>query len=64
MNNPMQHPVMRAFMQAQASRDPRAQMAQQIIQGKSPADLQQIAMNMAKERGLTPEQIAKRLGLF
>lgn len=64
MSNPMQHPVMRAYLQALSGKDPRAQMAQQIIEGKSPAELQKIATNMAKERGLTPELIAKRMGLF
>ena len=61
MNN---HPVMRAYMEALQRNDPRAQMARQMIEGKAPADLHKIAMNMAKERGLTPEQIAKRMGLF
>lgn len=49
-------------MQAQQAKDPRAAQAMQIIQGKSPQQLQQIAMNMLKERGLSPEDMYKRLG--
>ena len=43
--------------------DPRINQAMQMIQGKSPAELQQIAMNMAKEQGTTVEQIAQSLGV-
>ena len=43
--------------------DPRINQAMQMIQGKSPAELQQIAMNMAKEQGTTVEQIAQSLGI-
>lgn len=44
--------------------DPRTSKALSIIQGKTPQQLQQIAMNMAKENGTTPEAIAKSLGIF
>lgn len=42
-------------------RDPRAAQANRIIQGKSPAQLRQIAENMARERGMDLNQI---LGQF
>lgn len=43
--------------------DPRIGQAVKMIQGKSPAQLKQMAQNMAKERGTTAEQIAQSLGL-
>ncbi len=44
-----------------AQSDPRAAQVNKIIQGKSPAQLQQIAMNMCKERGTSPEAIIQAL---
>ena len=43
--------------------DPRAMQALNMLQGKSPAQLQQMAMNMAKERGTTVEEVARCLGI-
>ena len=43
--------------------DPRAMQALNMLQGKSPAQLQQMAMNMAKERGTTVEEVARSLGI-
>lgn len=43
--------------------DPRAMQALSMLQGKSPAQLQQMAMNMAKERGTTVEEVARSLGI-
>ncbi len=43
--------------------DPRINQAMKMIQGKSPAQLEQMARNMAKERGTTVEQIAQNLGI-
>ena len=48
-------------IQELAIRDPRAAQANRIIQGKSPAQLRQIAENMARERGMDLNQI---LGQF
>ena len=45
-NNPMQ------ILQQMAAQNPQAAQAMQIIQGKSPEQLKQIAANMAKERGI------------
>lgn len=43
--------------------DPRAMQALNMLQGKSPAQLQQMAINMAKERGTTVEDVARSLGI-
>ena len=48
-------------IQELAIRDPRAAQANRIIQGKSPAQLRQIAENMARERRMDLNQI---LGQF
>ena len=74
MNNPLtNNPVMTLMqiarnggnplraIQELAMRDPRAAQANRIIQGKSPAQLRQIAENMARERGMDLNQI---LGQF
>lgn len=53
-----------AMLQRMAASNPQAAQAMQIINGKSPEQLRQIAINMARERGTTPEQIAKSLGLM
>lgn len=53
-----------AILQQAAGRDPRAQQAMQMIQGKSPAELQRTVENMCRERGTTPEQVARQMGLF
>lgn len=51
------------LMQQMAGRDPRAQQALKMVQGKTTDQLRQMAENMAKERGTTVEEIAKGLGL-
>ena len=43
--------------------DPRAMQAINMLQGKSPAQLQQMAINMAQERGTTVEAVARSLGI-
>lgn len=55
--NPMQ------LMQQMAMQDPRIAQAQQMMQGKSPQQLRQMAENMARERGTTVQDIAQRLGI-
>ena len=52
------------MLQRMASQDPRAAQAINMIQGKTPQQLQQIATNMARERGTTPQEIARSLGLM
>ena len=55
--NPMQ------LMQQMAMQDPRIAQAQQMMQGKTPQQLRQMAENMARERGTTVQDIAQRLGI-
>lgn len=43
--------------------DPRARQALGMLQGKSPQQLQQMAINMAQERGTTVEEVARSLGI-
>lgn len=52
-----------AMIQQMAGQDPRMAQAMQIINGKTPAQLQEIATNMAKERGMTIEQVRQQLGI-
>lgn len=56
-NNPMQ------LLQQMAGNNPQAAQALQIIQGKSPEQLKQIATNMTKERGTSVDEVLRRLGL-
>lgn len=56
-NNPMQ------LIQQMAANNPQAAQAMKIMQGKSPEQLKQIATNMAKERGMTIEQVMQQLGI-
>ena len=55
--NPMQ------MLRQMAAQNPAAAQAMNIVNGKTPQQLQQIAMNMCRERGTTPEAIARQLGL-
>lgn len=57
------HPVLSDYQQALQRGDRRAQEAQQLLSANSPQQLQQLALNMLKARGLTPEGILSRLGL-
>ena len=71
MNNfmDMMGRMLRAGMQPSAvlnrltqSRDPRIVQVQRMIEGKSPEQLYQMVNNMCKERGTTPEEVARQLG--
>ena len=52
------------MLQRMAAQNPQAAQAINMIQGKTARQLQQIATNMAKERGTTPQEIARSLGLM
>ena len=52
------------MLQRMAAQNPQAAQAINLIQGKTPQQLQQIATNMARERGTTPQEIAHSLGLM
>lgn len=42
---------------------PQAQMARQMLAGKNEAQMRQMVMNMAKERGIDLDQVASVLGI-
>ena len=46
-----------------AQSNPQVHQVQQMMNGKTPAQLEQIARNMAKERGTTIEDIARLMGI-
>ena len=46
-----------------AQQHPQVQQALKMLSGKNPAELEQIARNMAKERGTTIEDVARSLGV-
>lgn len=51
------------FLQKMSATNPQVGQALSIIQGKDVQSLAQMAQNMAAERGMTVEDIAKGLGL-
>lgn len=71
MNNPVQllmaamknggNPAM--LIQQMAQSNPQMAQAARMIQGKSNAELQQMAINMCRERGTNPETVLRQLGL-
>lgn len=52
------------MMQQQAMRNPQVKNAMSMLQGKSTQELQQMAMNMCRERKTTPEQVLRQLGFM
>lgn len=46
-----------------AQQDPRIKQVVEMMRGKNPNQLQRIAENMAKERGMTVEDVARQLGI-
>lgn len=71
MNNPMMQMIsmLRGGMNPQtmlenmAQNNPQVRQVMQMMQGKSPAELQKMAENMAAQRGTTVEDIARQLGI-
>lgn len=71
LNNPMAAMVsaMRsggnpmALIQHMAGQNPQMRQFMQMINGKSPAQLRQMAENMAKERGVSLNDVARQLGI-
>ena len=68
MNNPMIQAAMSGasamqFLQQMAGQNPMVSQAMNLIQGKNTEQLQQIAENMARQRGTTIEEIARQSGL-
>ena len=72
---PMNNPVMAlvhamqqgrnpmALMQAMAQQNPQVAQALQMMQGKSPQQLQSMAQNMARERGVDLNQMLRQMGI-
>ena len=52
-----------AIAQQMALVDPQMNRFVQMISGKTPIQLRQMAENMAKQRGTTVEDIARQIGL-
>lgn len=52
-----------AIIQQMVSTNPQAKQAVQMMQGKSPAQLRQMAMNMAKEQGVNINDVLRQLGV-
>ena len=52
------------IMQQQAMRNPQVKNAMSMLQGKSNKELQQMAMNMCRERNTTPEQVLRQMGFM
>lgn len=75
MNGPMNDPMMQmmqllragqnpnAVLQMMAQTNPQVRQVMQIFNGKTPQQLQQMAMNMAAERGTSIEDVARQLGI-
>lgn len=71
MNNPVAYLLTAAkkgtdpmqALQQIAGRDPQMQMALNMLRGKSPQQLRQMAENMARERGTTVDAVINQLGL-
>lgn len=71
MNNPMVLLISamrnggnpRTLVQQMAQRDPRMRQAMQLLNGKNPAQQRQFVMNMAKDRGVDLEDLARSMGI-
>lgn len=71
MNNPVlalvqamqkgQNPM--ALMQSMAQQNPQVAQALQMMQGKSPQQLREMAQNMAQERGVDLNQMLRQMGI-
>lgn len=51
------------MLQQMMGSDPRAAQVMKMMGGKSPAQLRQMAQNMAQQRGMSLDQIAGQFGL-
>lgn len=71
MNNPVMSMIQMAmggmspmqYLQQRMGQNPQIAQAMNLIQGKTPEQLHQIADNMAKQRGTTVEEIARQHGI-
>ncbi len=51
-----------AMLQQLAARDPRVGQTMQMLNGKSPQEMQRIAQNMARERNIDLNQMLQQFG--
>lgn len=51
------------LVEQMARNNPQMAQAARMISGKSPQQLQQMALNMCRERGTTPEAVLQQLGI-
>lgn len=71
MNNPLQLLVTAVqrgadptqLIAQMARNNPQMAQASRMISGKSPQQLQQMAINMCRERGTSPEAVLRQLGI-
>lgn len=71
MNNPMMQMLSmirsgknpQQFLMQMAQSNPQVRQVMQMMNGKSPAELRQMADNIAAERGTTVEDVARQLGI-
>ena len=71
MNNPMMQMMSmlrsgrnpQQFLLQMAQSNPQVRQVMQMMNGKSPAELRQMADNIAAERGTTVEDVARQLGI-
>ena len=52
-----------AVLQTMAMNNPQVRQVMQLMNGKTPSQLEQMARNMAKERGTTIEDVARSMGI-
>ena len=52
-----------ALLNSMASRDPQIKQAVQMMSGKTSAQLQQMAQNMARERGISLNDVMRQFGI-
>lgn len=52
-----------ALLQQMAGQNPQVRQTLQMLHGKSPAEMQQIAQNMAKERNIDLNQLLQQFGI-
>ena len=52
-----------AMLNQLAQKDPQIQQAMRMMQGKSSAELRQMAINMAKEKGVNINDVLRQLGV-
>lgn len=71
MNNPMMQMMQMVrnglnpmtMMQNMARTDPQVAQFMKMIEGKNSRQLRQMAENVARERGVTLEEVARQLGI-